>query len=441
LGKLQEEKAERLNKVPNPVLGVKGLPVFHSLPHFDAIWSLTPDTLHVVCEGLIHRILELIFLSRGNDYSLLSAARGRTSFDIFDLLMKTTTRISELDHLPPLLSQFPVAWKAIDYYMFLMTQVALVLSDEEDLPDLDIYEILVYLANAMYYLHHGRQSAETLCLAEENLKMFAAKYTEKFSEMWCVWKFHVFQHFAEFAKKHGPAYLWDSFMLEQFVGLIGRSITATRNQAQQAIKNFLTRLHSPAFTDMETVDSEVKTFVKTLGFGSEYYTKETSFPTTFSKEPFAHEDMRLIKTCLMQEGHLTEEESQSLTYRRVTRMRRRSQIFASVLFKNRGVVDETWVNIGEIFGQIGEICFIEEVDLFLMLIDVHQKKNVRDGNRVNRLFPVNQFPIVPTNSRKCFAIQEGLMIQKMLISQKAYKHGDVSPLTIAAILPHDEFVT
>jgi hypothetical protein len=51
-------------------LGVKGYPVFFYMKNFDAVWSTTPDSLHVVHEGITKRMLDYICKSSGKRSSL-----------------------------------------------------------------------------------------------------------------------------------------------------------------------------------------------------------------------------------------------------------------------------------------------------------------------------------------------------------------------------------
>ena len=66
-------------------LGAKGYPVLHNMPHFEAIWSTTPDTLHVVYEGVLKKIVHT--LCKGKDQPNGILKRNEDFSSMFILLI------------------------------------------------------------------------------------------------------------------------------------------------------------------------------------------------------------------------------------------------------------------------------------------------------------------------------------------------------------------
>ena len=66
-----EAVAEGLEVDVEETLGVKGFPVLYRMPHFDAIWSTTPDTLHVVYEGVLKKIVHNMCTGKYNPNGIL----------------------------------------------------------------------------------------------------------------------------------------------------------------------------------------------------------------------------------------------------------------------------------------------------------------------------------------------------------------------------------
>ena len=62
--------------------GVKGFPVLYHMPHFDAIWSTAPDTLHVVYEGVVKKILTDMCTGKENPNGILQRNEDFTGMSI-----------------------------------------------------------------------------------------------------------------------------------------------------------------------------------------------------------------------------------------------------------------------------------------------------------------------------------------------------------------------
>jgi hypothetical protein len=223
------------------VLGVKGLPAIRGLPKFENTWSHTSDLLHVAFEGIVKKLTSYMVDKTGKPHTFRSTTNE--PWDYFHQLQDEVKKTSEMDHPTLYLGEFQY-WKAIDFHNFLLFELAVLASDESIITDTEYYEMLVHLANVVYYLYHGRQTEELLTKAEGELRLFAESYKRILGPTNCTWKFHVFQHLIELARKHGPAFLWDAFMNERLLGYIVRDITTARLHVVQASRNFMLRNQS-----------------------------------------------------------------------------------------------------------------------------------------------------------------------------------------------------
>lgn len=189
--------------------GIKGLPIIHSLENFDEVTGHVADHLHVVFHGIVKNMLTPLVRKVGSDISL--RGKGEEKFHYSDRLQKSVKIPSEINHAPPSFEDFATKWKALDFMVFLLHEVTLLLSDPEIIEDQRVYPVFLHLSNAIYLLHHGRQDEAKLDEAELEIGKFARRYMEVYGEEYATSLFHKFQHSVMTARTHGPAFLWDAF--------------------------------------------------------------------------------------------------------------------------------------------------------------------------------------------------------------------------------------
>jgi hypothetical protein len=191
---------------------MRGPPVLRNLPLFDETTSHIADTLHVVCHGLVKDILTVMVERFGKTFTFRGRGEKDKNFPYQDKLQRQLKIPSEINHPPPSFSEYPKKWMALDCLTFLLHEITMLCSDTEVIVDEKIYPIFVHLSNAVYLMHYGRFTPEIREQAEIEVFKFCRLFRDCFTEEYCTYKFHVFQHFIDMLKEHGPAFLWDAFI-------------------------------------------------------------------------------------------------------------------------------------------------------------------------------------------------------------------------------------
>jgi hypothetical protein len=306
------------------VEGIRGITALRDIPKFRETWSNTSDTLHVVAEGLVQRILTPMVVGKGESHNFLRNNSDTLSHQ--KMLQQSVRSISELDHVTGPLDDLK-SWKALDYMNFLLIEVALLCCDEDVISDLDYYGMWVYLANCVYLMHDGNPTVAKL----EKLKKYMRKFTEKYVEVmgpWqCVPKFHLFQHFVELVELHGPAFLWDAFPFERLQGILKRDVTTTKHYLTQIGRNFVLRFFSDPFLKQDQFCDGVKAYLKMLNI-DHFDSSLVDLPivpltTCIGTESIFPEEVEAdcCRVALLQWTTTTAEEFRQLEKERVTRLR------------------------------------------------------------------------------------------------------------------------
>ena len=360
------------------------------------------------------------------------------AFPGLDLVQQTLRRVSELDRLPPPLSRLKF-WKALDYLVFVLAQSALLtwdMADRTDDPDEKeeterVQEILIHLSNAVYFLSYGHPSDETRKTARTNVEQFADKLMacDSFGASEAVHKFHMFQHFPDFAECHGSAFLWDSFNLEKILGYVGKGVTARVEQGAQVVTNFLLRFHCEDLNGNVSHSSEFNEYVERLGLRRTFFLEKTCLALKYESSDIAPENMAAFAAFLRNRSV-----GEASGMRGVSRLRVRNFVITSSKFAHRGNVDDSFVQLnGTDFGQIEQMC---EVDVsgqkqYLLLLNFFKKEILLFETGEVRHFPENQFPACRTNRSSVYAITKRLFVQKILRSSPfVYNDCDYDFLSI-----------
>ena len=330
--------------------------------------------------------------------------------------------MSELDRLPPSLSRLKF-WKALDYLAFILAQSALLtwdLADRTDDPDEKeeteaVQEILIHLSNAVYFLSYGHPCEETQRKGRKNVEEFADKLMacESFGSSEAVHKFHMFQHFPDFAERHGSAFLWNSFNLEKILGHIGKGVTARVEQGAQVVTNFLLRFHCEDLNRSVSHSSEFDEYVKKLGLRRTFFLEKTCLPLKYEASDVALQHMAAFAAFLQNDSF------GESGMKGVTRLRVRNFVITSSKFAHRGNVDDSFVQLnGTAFGQIEQICevAVSGQRQYLLILNFYKKEVLLQDTGEVRRFPENQFPASRTEKLKVYAITKRLFVQKILRS-------------------------
>jgi hypothetical protein len=353
-------------------------------------------------------------------------------------------RVSELNSLPPSFSNL-TNWTALDYFTFLMAEVAVVCSSPSVLPDRLLYKALVYLANAVYYLHYGKQSRGTQKLAHDNVALFSRWFVKSLGTSHCTHKFHVFQHFPEFLPVHGGAFLFDSFNLERLLGLLKKNITTRVNHVNQGVTNFLLRFHSPLLRSTAQYSESGREFLDSLKLDTSFYLNLSTLcldvPKGQVNSTISPLHAQLFKDKLLKLFPENETIHAFAGLKRASRILHRNFILTSSLFQHTGQVNDSYCCVDErCVGQIVDICFTAEHGTCMILVQQYRRIIIKNFSGIPVLLPDNQFPVSvdpSTAQLKVFVLSDNLFIQKALLIDDVEIHGKV--FTFFALRPNDFF--
>lgn len=353
-------------------------------------------------------------------------------------MVKTVHRVSELTHHHPSFGKLK-NWTALDYYGFLLTDIVLLLLDSAVLENRTMYRMLVYLANAVYYLHYGKQSDAIRAKAQKYIVKFSRWYCKVYDEFGMIPKFHLFQHFGEMLRLHGAACFWDSFNLERFLHVLGKSLTTTVNHMDQASMNFLTRHHCPDLQSkaIRTYTGSTKKVFKRLGYDVQNFALMKCVPLDkrgrggkkLSRTRVSDNYAKYFKRFL---GNV----HSRIKLWQVKKMKFRNLALTSRFFPHREAqrVRDCYVCLNEKhFGRIADMCEVDGTDLHLLLLQIYKRPVVVNRGGFQILFPVNNFPVEPTEKYMVFAMNDDLFVQKALwlehvrVGEKHYQFFALRP--------------
>ena len=204
--------------------GIKGTPALSNLPNYRETGSHASDSLHVVAEGIVKKMLEFQINSVGKPHSFRKFQRQGWAY-ICDL-EDTMHRVSEMDRKPASLERFSF-FTGSDQMGFLLYKVGLLCCDEDVVQDLIFAEVWCDLADAVFLLH-SEDAVQNINAVTRAVETFAESYKACFFATNMTWKVHMFQHFPLLVKQHGPAFLTDAFNFERLLNIMKRDTTATR---------------------------------------------------------------------------------------------------------------------------------------------------------------------------------------------------------------------
>ena len=310
--------------------------------------------------------------------------------------------------------------------------------------DDSLYKVLVYLANAVYYLHYGIQSHSIRKKAKKNIKLFSSEYRKCFGKEKCIPKYHWFQHFLEFVLKHGAAFLFDSFVLERLLGILKKSAKTCRSQQKHIIEHFLLSHHSPLLNNTERFDklpggSKTREQIRDMGFDLSYFTNLGCYSKNkpegiAAKMPDEH--MLLLQEHLKAIKH--ELCNDDVRFERHSRIGFRNMTLSSKEFPhNQNVRDCYCVLKGNFPGQIIDICNISGTDSFFVVMQEHKRVPLTTTEGIVLLLPDNQFPVQETNKKLVFSLNDELFLQKVLLVKDFEWGGKV--MNLFCVRPNEWF--
>lgn len=342
--------------------------------------------------------------------------------------MGTLCRVSELAHLPPSLGQLS-KWTALDFSTFILYGVGTVVCDGTLVTNYDFRKMIIHLANVVYLLNHGKPSPALEEQLKHEMIAFCELFHEEYKDDGCTWKYHNFQHMLETLLRHGPAFLWDSFNLEKFVGFVKKIITARRNQVDQGVTCCLLYFHSRAFDEFSTFCPSVKQYLKSFSLMRTLFASMKPAVLKYGNlEDIQVDDMNKIQQFVSSNRVVPRHETQ---LKRVLKLKHLTQVFTSEGVKHVGKVDDSHVMVdSRIFGQVKEIVEVKKGTACVMLLALYKKKVMRNNIGMVLDFPINSFPVVETGEVECFYLEKETFVQKIMISSFVGEFGAVKMFNV-----------
>jgi hypothetical protein len=325
--------------------------------------------------------------------------------------------------------------------MFIFTLVPLVCTDDDYLEDTDFADVLIFLANAAYWMYYGRQSAVTRSKAKENVEKFAEAYKKYFDNLAYTWKFHYFtSHMIKMLEVFGSAYNFDNVNLEKTIGVIKRTRTSTKNADEEVAINFLIRYHCHSLSQMEKFEPEIVKVLTKMNADKLASPRLGIFCLNdVSKNiPVPDSEANEVKNLLL--GVEGSEITETILY--VDRIQFGPVKISSSRFPHAHGVNDSFVQVnGEVLGRVKELYefIVEGKKLYACCIQKYERlTTVLDSDGFRATFPDFGFPVVSTNELVYIYLRPGLFVQKVMSAQHVF-HPRRSPQTLMffSILPHE----
>lgn len=303
-------------------------------------------------------------------------------------------------------------WKAEDYRHFIMTTIGLVCSQRRFLPDIEVYNVLVYLSNLVYLMYTPRVTQEIIEKMKENMIKFVDAYHDRMGLEACTWKFHVFQHFIELIQVHGSALFWDGYFRECVLGQLKEYATGTLNEDEQIVTNFLVAHHARKYLDACQKSPRMKEFYESemTEFTGRSLTENVRVDSEDASTMRQDEKEVVMNMCGASAGR---------SMKRVRRLKHGGTVVTSTRFAHRGMVDDTWLYFNDnLFGQVEDMFAIggDERHTFVVKLKKYGKVSVMDETSIDGeelLFPMNQFPAENTGETEFVLVKHSTVLQKM----------------------------
>lgn len=213
------------------------VPMVSGFPH---------DYMHLVCLGVVRRLLDLWMGTCGKLHSRISSRQ--VSFISGKLLALRSYIPSEFARRPRALDE-RLRWKATELRQFLLYTGPVVL---RDVLTTEVYQNFMLLSVSIYIL-----ASPTYCLllndfANTLLRSFVKHFGELYGQGFLVYNIHGLCHLSDDVKVHGHLDLISGFPFENYLKRIKGMVRKPSSPLQQIIRR-ISELDSTSFKDEETL--------------------------------------------------------------------------------------------------------------------------------------------------------------------------------------------
>ncbi|KAK3924497.1 DNA polymerase IV [Frankliniella fusca] len=209
-----------------PVKGVKGPSILSILPNFDISTCCFPEYMHSVLLGSCKQIIK-IFIEQTGPFKLK---------DRIPAIDKILTNIQHPDFIHRIGRTFKhlSAWKASDYYYFLLYEALPVL--QEFLPEM-YFQHLILLVRSIFHLLKRKVSESDIIEADLLLRLFVQEFQTLYGDRAMSYNVHQLCHLALSVKRFGPLHCNSAFPFENMNGIIAKATHGTNFVSQEIVNN------------------------------------------------------------------------------------------------------------------------------------------------------------------------------------------------------------
>ncbi|KAE8746821.1 hypothetical protein FOCC_FOCC006458 [Frankliniella occidentalis] len=209
-----------------PVMGVKGASVLSIIPTFDVSTCCFPEFMHSTLLGVTRQLVTL-WMEKPGPWNM----KGQ--------LLEIDTALSAIQHpdfvhrISRMLS-YRKAWKASDYYYFLLFECLPILSDI--LPQI-FFQHLILFVRAIFTLL--KRKIHHIEIEEANilLQLFVSQFERLYGDRAMTYNVHQLCHLGLSVQRFGPLHCNSAFPFEGMNGIIARGTHGTNNVAQEIVNN------------------------------------------------------------------------------------------------------------------------------------------------------------------------------------------------------------
>jgi len=208
--------------------------ILQEIPHFDLIQNVPLDYMHLVCLGVVKKLIGL-WIEFGPRPTRLRPRYVRNISDMLKNIQKTTP--IDFGRKPRAMSEYR-QWKATEFRTFLLYTGPVVL---QHYLKKNIYEHFLSLHIAMSILISPIMSkiSSYVDYAEALLKHFVSTFECLYGKCFISHNIHNLVHLCNDVKKYGPLDSFSAFRFDNFLSSIKRQLRKSDKPLQQLWKRYM----------------------------------------------------------------------------------------------------------------------------------------------------------------------------------------------------------
>lgn len=234
----------------------------------DMIASFPYDYMHLVCLGVMRRLLDLWMGPPGPLRCRMSSSQASLISE--RLLFLRDYIPSEFTRRPRALAERS-RWKATEFRQFLLYTGPVVL---KDVLKSQIYDNFMLLSVGVYILLSSEYCLTMNNLANSLLVSFVEHFGQLYGQEFLVYNLHGMVHLCEDVKIHGNLDSFSSFPYENFLGHLKKLVRGPRNPLTQVIRRLSEIAEASSNCNLNAQTSKDYKSEHTEGPVSKFFTRE-----------------------------------------------------------------------------------------------------------------------------------------------------------------------